>query len=240
MNQVEGAKTIAEPLTLRLDGDVSTTLAGLANAVHGLCDAAEDRSSAVVVRLAVVSPDAMRWPGRASIQDVTRWERAVRRLERLAAPSIAVAEGVCGGPALDLLLATDYRLASPDARLRLPIEESHVWPGMALHRLANQLGVASARRLLLGANDVSAERALAIGLIDEVTAKTTEALRTALARLGVLCGKELAVRRQLLLEAPATSFEEALATHLAACDRELRRRNHKTLDEARRAGVGNQ
>jgi isomerase DpgB len=35
-------------------------------------------------------------------------------------------------------------------------------------------------------------------------------------------GAELAIRRQLMLEAMTTTFEDALGTHLAACDRALR------------------
>ncbi|KOG89867.1 enoyl-CoA hydratase, partial [Streptomyces varsoviensis] len=37
-----------------------------------------------------------------------------------------------------------------------------------------------------------------------------------------LSGKDLAIRRQLLLDARTTSFEDALGPHLAACDRLLR------------------
>ena len=36
-------------------------------------------------------------------------------------------------------------------------------------------------------------------------------------------GAELAIRRQLMLEAPTATFEDALGVHLAACDRSLRR-----------------
>jgi len=36
-------------------------------------------------------------------------------------------------------------------------------------------------------------------------------------------GRELSIRRRLLLEAASTSFEDALGAHLAACDRALRR-----------------
>jgi isomerase DpgB len=36
-------------------------------------------------------------------------------------------------------------------------------------------------------------------------------------------GADLAIRRQLVLEAANTAFEDALGVHLAACDRALRR-----------------
>jgi len=43
------------------------------------------------------------------------------------------------------------------------------------------------------------------------------------AAAGTFTGKEVAIRRQLLLDAAQHSFEEALGAHLAACDRALRR-----------------
>jgi isomerase DpgB len=38
-----------------------------------------------------------------------------------------------------------------------------------------------------------------------------------------ITGTELAIRRQLFLDAGHTRFEDALGSHLAACDRTLRR-----------------
>ena len=67
-----------------------------------------------------VSP-ANRWPRDLTVALVSKWERALRRLERLPAATIAVADGDCGGPALDALLATDYRIASPAVRLIVPV-----------------------------------------------------------------------------------------------------------------------
>jgi isomerase DpgB len=176
-----------------------------------------------VLRLGATRPEDRSWPGAVEIQDVNRWERAVRRLERLTAVSIAVGSGTCGGHALDLLLAADYRIATADFRLLLPVNDGHFWPGMAIHRLANQLGVARARQLVLWGHEISARRAVELGLIDEIATEPTDAVQAATLLLGRVSGADLAVRRQLLLEAPATSFEEAIGAHLAACDRELRR-----------------
>jgi isomerase DpgB len=39
---------------------------------------------------------------------------------------------------------------------------------------------------------------------------------------GAVAGAELAIRRQLLLDAPTVSFDDALGVHLAACDRAIR------------------
>ena len=198
-------------------------LADLAARVGSACDQMEDEAgdgTVLVVRLSC-GPNDPRWPGEVNVAAVNRWERAVRRLERLDVPTVAVATGRCGGPALDVLLATDYRVAGGDLCLCLPRYRGRVWPGMALHRLANQLGAARARRLVLTGQDIRAERALSLGLVDEVSEDVDTAVTAAAALLG---GLDVSVRRQLVLEAASTSFEDALGTHLAACDRELRRR----------------
>lgn len=122
-----------------------------------------------------------------------------------------------------MLLVADVRIATTDLRIALPRNDGRCWPGMALHRLVNQLGAGWSRRIVLGGVELTAERAVAIGLIDEVTDEPQAVLDEALAALRTVSGPELAVRRRLLLEAPDTTFEDALGTHLAACDRELRR-----------------
>ncbi|GGZ41662.1 enoyl-CoA-hydratase DpgB [Streptomyces poonensis] len=207
---------------LTVDG--TRPLDELTAAVTSVCARAEehDGRNAVVLRLRSARPERS-WPGRVRIGQVNRWERAVRRVERLAAVTVAVPEGVCGGPALDLLLTTDFRIASPDFRLLLPVNDEHFWPGMAVHRLVDQLGAAQARRLVLWGHEITAEQAVPLGLVNEIAQDPEEALRAAVVMLGQLSGAEVAVRRNLILEASATPYEDAIGTHLAACDRELRR-----------------
>ncbi|MFE0045156.1 enoyl-CoA-hydratase DpgB [Streptomyces albireticuli] len=213
-------------LTLHIDS--GRPLAELTKAVDDACDRAANQEvpPTLALRLgATRAPVSARspWPGRVGVQDVNRWERAVRRLERLEAVSIAVAEGGCQGAALDLLLATDYRIATPDLRLLLPVNDGHFWPGMAVHRLVNQIGAARTRQLVLWGHELSAESAHRMGLVDELTTEVEDTVRAAALLLGRTAGAEMAVRRQLLLEAATTEHEEALGSHLAACDRELRR-----------------
>jgi isomerase DpgB len=62
-----------------------------------------------------------------------------------------------------------------------------------------------------------------MGVIDEVADDTTAAIAKAMEMAAAVEGTELAIRRQLMLEAPTATFEDALGVHLAACDRSLRR-----------------
>jgi isomerase DpgB len=217
------AQPAAEEITLRIDGR-QPLLTDTVAAVAAACDAAEDLEgrARVVVRVSGVPRGPL--PGGLTVSLVSKWERALRRLERLPAATIAVADGDCGGPALDVLLATDYRIATGSVRLVVPVEGGGTWPGMALYRLAGHgANAAPIRRAVLYGTPVDAAEALTLQLVDELTDDVPKALRIAAERADAVSGTELAIRRQLLHDAASTSFEEALGVHLAACDRALRR-----------------
>ncbi|NVI90859.1 enoyl-CoA-hydratase DpgB, partial [Actinomadura sp. BRA 177] len=120
---------------LTIDGREPLTPEAVA-AVTAICDAVEDGAGdgLVVVRASGAPGD--RAPDGLTVGLVSKWERALRRLERLPALTIAVLDGDCGGPALDALLATDHRIATPAVRLVPPVRAGAAWPGLALYRLA--------------------------------------------------------------------------------------------------------
>lgn len=211
--------TAAVRVELTVDGAAPLSAALLAE-VTACCDRIEraEQATAAIITLSG-SPAAPRAAGTAL---VNKWERALRRLERLRVPVLAVAHGDCGGVALEALLTADYRLATPDLRL-LPAGHGAgpVWPGMALYRLANQLDAARLRAVALFGASLSATDALAGGIVDELVADVPAALAAA-QRLAARSDRGLPVRRQLLQEATTTTFEDALGRHLAACDRALR------------------
>ncbi|MER6079109.1 enoyl-CoA-hydratase DpgB [Streptomyces sp. NPDC001833] len=217
------AQPAAEEITLRIDGGQPLSADTVA-AVTAACDAAEDLQGRARVVVQVSGVPRGPWPDGLTVTLVSRWERTLRRLERLPATTVTVADGDCGGPALDALLATDYRIATGSLRLVVPVESGGTWPGMALYRLAGHgANAAPIRRAVLYGTPVDAADALALQLVDELTDDVPKALRIAADRAGAVSGTELAIRRQLLHDAAGTSFEEALGVHLAACDRALRR-----------------
>ncbi|MEV4449893.1 enoyl-CoA-hydratase DpgB [Streptomyces mirabilis] len=216
-----------DALVLDIDGRRPLSAESV-DAVSGVCDRAEDSGgqSRVIVRVSG-TPEAG-WSGELTMTLVSKWERALRRLERLPASTIAVADGDCGGTALDAMLATDYRVATGALRLVIPIGHGATWPGMALYRLAQHgAGAAAIRRAVLFGTPIMAADALALDLVDELAADPSSALEAAGERAGAVSGTELAIRRQLMTDASTTSFEEALGVHLAACDRALRRASAK-------------
>lgn len=208
-------------LVVQVDGGRSLS-AGLVAALGAACDSVEDRADghAVILHVSGASPGPQ--GDVVTVALVSKWERALRRLERLPAATIAVASGECGGLALEALLATDYRIATPSVRLRMPALARVTWPGMVLFRLARQAGGAAVRRAVLFGDPISAGEAVAMGLIDELTTDTPAALAAAADLAEAIPGAELAIRRQLMQDALTVSFEDALGAHLAACDRVLR------------------
>lgn len=211
-----------DDLILRVDGSRPLAAELLAE-LGAVCGRAEDGDTSGFVIIRVSGVPAPEWPSGLSVALVSKWERELRRLERLPAVTIAVAEDDCGGPALDALLTADYRIMPAGARLMMPVVAGATWPGMALYRLARQAaGAAQARRAALFGTPIGAATAQAMGVVDEVADNVTIALEKAMEVAAAARGAELAIRRQLVLEAPTTTFEDALGVHLAACDRALR------------------
>jgi isomerase DpgB len=209
-------------LAVRIDGGRPLSAESIA-AIGAVCDSAEDRSDRGTVVVQVSGAPVGSFAGDLSVALVSKWERALRRLERLPAATIGVATGGCGGIALDALLATDYRIAATSVRLLVPVEAGATWPGMALYRLAHQAGAAAIRRAVLFGAPIDADDALALGVVDELTDDPARALAAAAELTNAFSGAELAIRRQLMLDAATVSFEDALGRHLAACDRARRR-----------------
>jgi isomerase DpgB len=209
-------------LVVQVDGRRPLS-AELVAALGTACDSAEDRGDRNMVILHVSGAPEEPLDGDVTVALVSKWERVLRRLERLPAATIAVASGECGGLALEALFATDYRIATTSVRLLMPLRAGATWPGMLLYRLVRQAGTAAVRRAVLFGVPIAAADAVAMGLIDELTIDTPGALAAAAELAEAIPGTELAIRRQLMQDASAVSFEDALGAHLAACDRVLRR-----------------
>lgn len=210
-------------LVVRIDGGRLLSTEPIA-VVAAVCEQAEDGDGAAAVVVHVSGAPQGAWAGDLTVQLVNKWEQVLRRLERVPAATIAVVTGDCGGMALDALLATDYRIAAESVRLMLPVQNGLVWPGMALYRLARQVpNAAAVRQAVLFGGTLGMHEALAMNLVHKVTDDLSGSLTAAVERVSTVSGSELAVRRQLALDASAVGFEDALGVHLAACDRALRR-----------------
>lgn len=109
-----------------------------------------------------------------SVSDFERHplERALRALEQVPVPTIAVVHGNAYGAGCELALACDLRLAADDARLCMPPAKLGVlYSATGMRRLIELCGPAAAKELLFTGDVVDAARALALGLVNRVVPK---------------------------------------------------------------------
>jgi enoyl-CoA hydratase/carnithine racemase len=146
-------------------------------------------------------------------------EETVSRLARLPMPTIAAIEGNALGGGLELALACDIRVASERAKLGLPEVRLAVTPGAGgTQRLPRVVGAALARELILTGRIVSAEQALAIGLVTRVVAAgqaviEAEAVGEEIALRGPLAVREA---KRLIDQATDLPLVDGLAAELEA------------------------
>ncbi|MBO8188741.1 enoyl-CoA hydratase/isomerase family protein [Streptomyces spirodelae] len=97
---------------------------------------------------------------------------AVAAEEALAAfprPTLALVRGHCVGGGCQLAAACDLRFAAHDARFGItPAKLGIVYPASSTERLVRLTGPATAKFLLYSGELIDAERALRVGLVDEV------------------------------------------------------------------------
>ncbi len=120
-------------------------------------------------------------------------QAAVDALAGLDAVVIAAAEGAAMGGGAELLTAADIVVAAPTARVGFVHARLGVSPGFGGGgRLVARVGAARALRILAFAEVLSAEEALAAGIVDELAAAPLPRAEALAARLCLL--PEAAVR----------------------------------------------
>ncbi len=104
-----------------------------------------------------------------------------RAIETFEKPVIAAINGVALGGGLELALCADIRIAASHAKLGLPEAKIGALPAAGgTQRLPRLVGVGWAKQLMFTCDHISAEQALAIGLVTQVMAPD-QLLPTALA-----------------------------------------------------------
>jgi len=90
-------------------------------------------------------------------------------LENCAVPVIAIVKGHTLGGGLELALACDARLATPDALLGLPEVTVGIIPGAGgTQRLPRAVGLPKALEMIVGGKPIKAAEAQALGLVDKL------------------------------------------------------------------------
>jgi enoyl-CoA hydratase len=92
-------------------------------------------------------------------------------IEQMEVPVICAINGVAAGGGLELALSCDFRFTGASARLGLPEGNVGLIPGSGgISRLVKLIGPSKAKRLVMTGEIIGAERALELGLVDELFA----------------------------------------------------------------------
>ena len=148
---------------------------------------------------------------RAEGPSVSDWEthpleRALRALEAIPVPTVAVLHGHAYGAGCELALTCDLRIASEQARLCLPPAKLGIlYSATGLRRLQRLVGPSVAKELVFTAEVVGAERAERLGLLNRRV--EAEALEATVATVvdGIVANDALSIRHH------KTLFERFLA-----------------------------
>lgn len=90
-------------------------------------------------------------------------------LGRCAKPTIAAIRGHCIGGGTQLAIACDLRVAADTARFAItPAKLGLIYPPDSIDRLTRVIGPAATKRLLFTADPITADAALAYGLVTDV------------------------------------------------------------------------
>jgi len=106
---------------------------------------------------------------KSGIEFARRGQAVFARIENLDKPVVAAVNGFALGGGTELALACHVRIASTKAKFGQPEVKLGILPGFGgTQRLARLVGRGVATELILHGGHISAERALAIGLANEV------------------------------------------------------------------------
>ncbi len=95
--------------------------------------------------------------------------RVLNAIEQGSKPVLAMINGHCSRGGLEIALACHYRIAAGDLRLGMLDVRFGLIPGMGgTQRLPRVVGVKTALSMITSAQDIPAEQALSLGLVDEI------------------------------------------------------------------------
>lgn len=142
----------------------------------------------------------------------TQNRRAHDGLARFPKPTIAFVRGSCVGGGVQIAGACDLRIADETSRFGItPARLGIVYQGYSVERIVQLIGPSATKHLLFSAELIDADRALRIGLVDEV-----HPVAVAAERLDGLSA-HLAAKRSLLTQMAAKEMvDEAAAGGIAA------------------------
>ncbi len=157
------------------------------------------------------------WDPRDFRYDSHRLTQLITLVERLEKPTVAAINGVATGAGTQLALVCDVRLMAPGARFiyregRLGIIPSHG----GITRLVKLIGLARARDVILGGEEVGAEDALRLGMVTAVVDDVVAAARERVALMLERSPQAYAAAKRLLWLAGNVDLESGMVAEALA------------------------
>lgn len=143
-----------------------------------LKEAATDKSIAGVI----LSGEGKCFSAGASVEEhekklvgemIFSFVEACRALYEMPVPSVVLVHGFCFGGALELALYADFIIADPSAKFGIPEISLAFFPPLACSALPGIVGRQNAAHLIFTGESVSAERALAMGLVQKIVERSS-------------------------------------------------------------------
>jgi enoyl-CoA hydratase/carnithine racemase len=175
------------------------------------------------------------WDPREFRHDSHRLTQLITLVERLEKPTVAAINGVATGAGTQLALACDVRLIAAGTRFvyregRLGIIPSHG----GVTRLVKLIGLARARDVILGGEEVSAEEAYRLGLVTAVVDDVVVAARERVAQMLQRSPQAYAAAKRLLWLAASVDLESGMVAEGLAQSLLIGTEEHKrAVEEAR-------
>ena len=111
---------------------------------------------------------------------IRRWQGALDVVAGVRKPTVAAVTGWCIGGGVDLAVACDVRVAAADAQFSIREAKVGIVADLgSLQRLVGVIGDGHLRELALTGDDITADRAAEIGLVNHVHPDASSALAAA-------------------------------------------------------------
>ncbi len=162
----------------------------------------------------------------------------IESIERLEKPVVAAIDGAVTGAGLALALACDWRVGAPSTRILFREGAVGLVPVHGgITRMVKLLGLARARELVLGGDELDGERALQAGLLSELCATSDDLLTTAQRRAARMLGRaplSFGAAKRLLQVAADVDLRSGMVAESLAQTALLQSADHQEgLDAAR-------
>ncbi|GAA4125095.1 crotonase/enoyl-CoA hydratase family protein [Nocardioides fonticola] len=152
---------------------------------------------------------------------------------RLPVPVIAAVHGHCLGGGLQLALAADFRIATPDSTWSVLEGKWGIIPDMSgVRSLSELVGIDVAKRLTMTAEHLSGKEALDLGLVTELDADPVAAAERLAAALALRSPDQLAAAKRLFDDTWFAGSRRTFARERIEQARLLVARNTKIAREA--------